>query len=796
MIYVGVFLIAFSTLAFEITLTRILSVVSWYHLAFFAVSSSMLGMTAGATTVFLKPESYQRSHLNRALGRACLAYGWSIPISLVIICLIPLGLWQSALSLFSICIVTLACSLPFYFSGIVVTAALTQYDLSAGKVYATDLLGASFGCLLVLAALEVIDAPSLVLLCAPVGLAAGLCFAWQQPERGDTWRLLLSLFLLLLVVPLNATTSYGIRPLVIKGRLHTNAPWLERWNSFSRIAVTPEFIGPPQLWGPSYKAPLHPIRQHDMNIDGEAGTVIRRFHALEDIEHLRFDVTNLGYYLRPTGGACIVGVGGGRDLQTALLFGHKRVVGIDVNPIFVDLLENEFRSFAGLADRTEVALVVDEARSYLSRTNEEFALLQMSLIDTWASTGAGAFSLSENALYTVEGWQVFLKRLAPGGIFTVSRWYNPQKLGETGRLASLAVASLLEAGINEPARHLVMATNHNVCTLLVSQKPFTDDEIAAVKSICADLQYDLAFVPGGTVKDDTLHMILAARSIIDLSKVTQTQGYNYSPPTDEDPYFFNMIQLRQIFSIEMLNKQPAGVIKGNLMATFVLGVLILVLLLLTFATVVIPLVIKGRREAEHGNRLKISWPMAIYFSLIGAGFMFVEIALLQKFSVFLGHPVYALGIVLFTIIASTGVGSFVSEKIQLTRAPLIYIYPVVTAAVIIAAPSVLSRVSAAMITANTMTKILTTILILFPLGMLLGCFFPTGMKLSQQLGRGETPWYWALNGIFGVLCSAVAVLISIYAGISVNFYLAALCYGTIVICLASISQATCNRRNA
>jgi len=171
--------------------------------------------------------------------------------------------------------------------------------------------------------------------------------------------------------------------------------------------------GRPQYWGASPLAPKEEkVFQYYMNVDGITGTTLRRFSSMKDIEHLRFDVVNMAYYLRPKGGACIIGVGGGRDIQSALLFGHEKITGIDINPIFINLLKGRFKEFAGLAGRKEVTFVTDEARSFLSRTEERYSVIQMSLIDTWAATGAGAFSLSENALYTTEAWEVFSPVLA------------------------------------------------------------------------------------------------------------------------------------------------------------------------------------------------------------------------------------------------------------------------------------------------------------------------------------------------------------------------------------------------
>ncbi len=785
MIYLGTFLIAFVTLAFEVTLTRILSVVSWYHLAFFAVSTAMLGMTAGAVTVYLKPAWFTRQRVRESVAWACLGFSLATPAALVVICLVPLGFWAYAMFLFALMIVTLACVFPFYFSGIAVTAVLTRSGLPVGKLYASDLVGASFGCLMVLGALEFMDAMSLVLLCAAIGMLAGICFAYRSQAFRYSKLGWFVFGILLLAVPANAFTPYGIRPIAVKGRILAEPAWLEKWNSFSRVSVSQERVEPPQYWGPSPKAPHSDLVQRGMTIDGEAATSLSRFASREDIAHLAFDVTNVGYYLRPNGGACIIGVGGGRDVQAAILFGHERIVGIDVNPIFIDLLTHPFRQFAGIADRTNVKLVVDEARCYLSRTQEHFALIQMSLIDTWAATGAGAFSLSENALYTVEAWQTFFQRLSPDGIFTVSRWYDPGNLGETGRLVSLAVASLFRAGVSHPSQHIALITSGQICTMLVGRQPFNNQDLANLKKTALELEYKAVVLPGEPIDHQAIRRIVMASSLQELNRVVEAEPYRFDPPTDEDPYFFNMLRLGHILDVAV-PKISKGVIAGNLVATSVLCGLIVSLAMLTLAAIVLPLMVKTRQEAKAGRDLRVLWSGAGYFALIGAGFMFVEIALVQKFSVFLGRPVYALGIVLFTIIASTGVGSFVSERFPVTRSRWVIGLPLMAALAIVGTRFALGRILADMMTSLMPNRIAVAIAVLTPLGILMGFFFPTGMRLMNRIGGGETPWYWALNGIFGVLCSALAVFVSIFFGISTNLYLGALCYLCIVVCLRSM----------
>lgn len=791
-LYLGTFLIAFTTLALEITLTRILSVTTWYHLAFFAIGVAMLGMTAGATTVYLRSAWFTPSRLQRTVAQACLGYALLTPPALLLILMIPAGFHRSVMGLVSIIAIAVICALPFYCSGVAVSAILTKSHLPIGRLYASDLIGASLGCLFVLGGLEVLDAPSLVLLSSAIGAMAAYAFARQTASQALRRLSLIVGVLLAIATPLNAATMYGIQPLVVKGQLD-GVEWhlLDRWNSFSRVVVYKGAEAPPQYWGPSPKAPQEPIYQYGMVIDGLAGTTMRKFATNADIEHLRFDVTNAAYYLRPQGGAAIVGVGGARDIQSALLFGHEKVYGIDVNPIFIDLLQNEFRDFAGVANRKEVTLVVDEARSFLSRTDQRFAVIEMSVIDTFAATGAGAFSLSENALYTVEAWQVFLNRLTDDGIFTVSRWYNPTNIGETGRAASLAVAALLRLGVTDPSQHIAMLATDKISTLLVSKQPFTAQEIAALQQLSADLVFEPVMIPGITPNHEVLARIAAATSPEGLTQAISQETLNYAPSTDEQPYFFNMLRLDRI-QWQMVfgaSDEQLGTGGGNLKATLTLGTMILTLFVLTLATIVFPLLFWQQRDDQSQGMSPGFAYGAVYFSLIGAGFMFVEIALAQRLSVFLSHPVYALGIVLFTIIASTGIGSYLSDYLPLTRAPWVFLYPVLMAAAIFGVQSVLSSLLVNMITAAILTKTLTAILVILPLGLLMGLFFPTGMKLAQSTNAAEAPWYWALNGIWGVLCSSIAVFISIYISVSLNFMIAAVCYVLLPLCMVGMYRA-------
>ncbi|MFH1367788.1 MAG: hypothetical protein ABII64_01550 [Elusimicrobiota bacterium] len=777
-VYIGTFLIALATLSFEVTLIRLLSVVTWYHLSFFAVSTAMLGMTAGATTVFLKPEWFSDEKLDNTISKSCLGFALSIPGSLIILCLIALNVEKTIMSFFALLVDTFACMLPFYFSGIALSAILTKYKLPIGKLYASDLAGASLGCLFVLWGLDIFDAPSLIILCGAIAILAALSFIWNRVGVKKLHYVILSISFVAISI-INSSTYYAIRPFFVKEKTEkVDQFYLEKWNSFSRVVVYKRANESPQYWGPSSKAPKNIlIPQHRMNIDGEAGTVLRRFSSMSDIEHLRYDIPNVVYFLRPPGKVCVIGAGGGRDIQSALLFKNIDVTGVDINPIFINLLKGSLGEFAGIAKNKSVSLITDEARSYLSRTKEKYSIIQMSLIDTWAATGAGAFSLSENSLYTVEAWKIFTARLSDDGIFTVSRWHNPENLGETGRVVSLAVASLLESGVTDYRKHIAMLTNKSVSTLLLSRNPFGRKDIQKIINVADTYGYDKTIIPGEKPKNEVLAKILSSRSKTELAIAIADEPLNYTPTTDENPYFFNMLKLDHIGYVLSTGR---GILKGNLLANLTLAGLVLSLFVLAILTIVLPL------KFKTGKKDPVLWQAAVYFSLIGAGFMFTEIALIQKMSVFLGHPTYALGILLFTIIASSGCGSYLSEKIPLTTSPWMFIYPVTTALAILAIRFILPVLMSEMVSSSMINKIFASVIIIFPLGMLMGVCFPTGMRFVRLSKFAETPWYWALNGIFGVLCSALTVFISIYLGISVSFYLAVVCYLLLLPCLPAM----------
>src|SRR5258706_13215771 len=406
--------------------------------------------------------------------------------------------------------------------------------------------------------------------------------------------------------------------LLSKDKLEFKSPAIVRWNTFSRIMANDDEVGRPVLWGPSAITPPLQISQRHLDIDGSAATAMYRFDGdISKLDFLRYDITNIAYAIRNHGRSAVIGVGGGRDLLSAYLFGFRDITGVELNPIFIDFLPREFRDYNHLADLPGVRLFVDEARSWFARTNEHFDLIEMSLIDTWAATGAGAYSLSENGLYTTQGWHHFLSALTPTGEYTVSRWFNPNDITETGRLLSLAAQALREEGVERPEQHMFMAGSNILATLIVSKSPLTAEEVAQLRARVGALKFNVLLSPDQTDRSPVLTRIVDARNARDLAALSLQQHLDVSVTTDDRPFFFNQLNALDLSSIQHAINSTLGVVHGNLLATVTLLIIVVFSAILVLFTMIIPSL-----PAVRQTPLFLAKVGPLYFLLIRLGLTF------------------------------------------------------------------------------------------------------------------------------------------------------------------------------
>lgn len=340
-------------------------------------------------------------------------------------------------------------------------------------------------------------------------------------------------------------------------------------------------------------------------------------------------------------------------------------------------------------------------------------------------------------------------------------------------MISLAVATAFDLGASEPRQHIFLAGSDRVATLVLSRNPLLPSAIETLEAAADDLAYTVLVSPGQEPSVDILREIVATQNREELDRYTSGLALDLTPPTDERPFFFNQLPLYAPFQTIDLAfvTAGAGVVSGNLFATATLLILFLVSAVLVLVTIVIPL-----RPAIRDIGRRLAWGGTAYFLLIGIGFMSIEIGLLQRMSVFLGHPIYSLSVVLFSVILATGIGSMVSDRLPLDSHGKLVVWSLLTGSYLLALPFWLPSVLLAFDGAILVTRAALSMLVIAPAGLLMGFGFPTGMRLISAVDRRPTPWFWGINGAAGVLAASLAVACSIAFGISTTFIIGALCY--------------------
>lgn len=772
---IAVSLMSFSALLLELGLTRLFSVVLFYHFAFLAISVALLGLGAGAVFACLRRQWLERWSVSE-LGRGLCALNAALIFGVLeVVIRTAVSLHLSWPNFWRLTILYLASAVPFFITGLLFSVVFARHSSRITQLYGADLLGGSLACLALVPLLNIVGGPNAILFAAAMVALAGV--AWAQPGRRWGPAGLALLFFALIALNFNGR----VVDIVYAKGMKRSPPVYAHWNALSRVEV--------DNWGTA-KAIV---------IDADASTYLMNtdpHHWRDDYrQNAMSQVPSMVNVLRPHGDYAIIGPGGGVDVLRAVANGSPNVTGIEINPIIANnIMRDRFADYTfHLYQVPEVHMHVSDGRSFIRNSQDKYDVVQMTLVDTWASTAAGAFALSENNLYTVDAFREYFEHLKPDGMIAITRW-EFAKPREALRVVSQAMEALHELGVADTSQNFIVISDGSLDTdgkpvlVLAKKTPFTLEEQKAVLNHIegadgngANLNLHVLYMPATGDRPGMAHPAFAEliRSQ-DARAFSAKYPYNVTPVTDNAPFFFFTLKPEQV-----LRGSDAGGIdwKVNL-GIAILGIVLIVSIAAVMFFLVLPLVLSP--ETRSGRSMRV-----LYFIAIGLGYIMVEIAFIQRFVLFLGYPTYALTVVVFLMLLSSGAGSLVSRKwfSEPTRVLMALGFIVIALLLyVLALPHLLE----AMIGLPFAAKLAVSGLLLIPLGFAMGMPFPSGLRAlasgASETEHGAIEWAWAMNAASSVLGSVLAIVIAIQFGLNVTLACGAVAYVVAMLLLPTFGK--------
>ena len=771
----GIAAVSFSTLLLELAATRLFSVILFYHFAFLAISVALLGLGAGGVFAHLFRERLARRGTRALAARLCALNAVVIVAVLEAVLHLPISLDVSRGNFFKLTVLYLVTAVPFFLTGLVFSVVYARESGRIGQLYGADLGGGALACLAVVPVLDLAGGPNAILLAA-LGMAVASAI-WAEERKPRAVGVALAVLLAALV---GANHSGKLIDVVYAKGLLRDPAWVEfaRWNAISRVEVN-------RIGNAKYVV-----------IDADATTAIMNADPHRLSSEWRRDLFSaapaVANVLRPQGSYAIIGPGGGVDVLRAVASGSKNVTGIEINPLIATtVMRQRYADYAyHLYELPEVHMHVADGRSWIRNSKDKYDVIQMTLVDTWASTAAGAFALSENNLYTVEAFQEYFDHLKPDGILAITRWEFKEPR-EALRVVSQAREALRRMGVQDPRGNFIVVSDGPLdedgrpVTVLAKSSAFIAEEEGRVRAhAAANSNLDPLFlpswlgVPGPASPPDLVpgkHTFTAFLAAADPRSFASGYPYEVTPVTDDAPFFFFTMKTGNALR-NVLAGSGRGIDWKNNLGIVVLGMLLVISFAAVLAFLIVPLAWRARVETRHAASLpKPRVLPLLYFVAVGLGYILVEIAFIQRFVLFLGHPTYALTVVVFLLLLSSGAGSLTARRWLADPRRVRWVLAGITAG-LVALVVLLPRVLGAWIGLPFPAKLAVSALLLVPVGFAMGMPFPTGLRQLAERGQGGVEWAWAMNAGASVLGSALAMAVAIHFGIAATLASGAAAY--------------------
>ena len=783
MVYPTIFLISLSILAYEVIFMRIFSITQWHHFAYLVISIALLGFGASGTFI-----SLFQNRLKKAFSGYYFVFAYLFAISTV------LSFWVSQKIPFDPFLIVwdkkqylylleyyLLLFIPFFFGATCIGMAFANYPEKISRIYFYNLLGSGAGAFTSVLLLYLLHPLHILYVISGIGLLAAAVSSLRIPFRLSPFAFLL----LLGAVGLLFTLQLKLKISQYKGlSLALNLPNAEIVAETHGPLGLVDIVRSPAIRyapGLSLKYTQAPPPQWGLYVDAsEVGAITHFKEDLSDLQYLDYTSSALAYHVRSLPKVLILGAGGGTEVLTALYHRSEQIDAVEMNGQILGLMNGKFKDFSnGLYALPNVHVKVMEARGYVESTPERYHLIQVALLDTFSASTAGVYALNESYIYTVEAFKKYLEKLTPDGILSLTRWIKlPPR--DNLKVFATAVQALEERGVQEIPKHLILIRSWATATLLISNSPFSEEEIARVKEFCKARLFDTVYFYGITEAEDnnynqlpSPHYYHAVQKILfgDRQRFYREYLFHLEPATDNQPYFFHFFKWKALpVLIASMGREWVPFVEW--------GYIILIAALVQSALVSLVLIIlplfwlrvgaaSWNPQRPRASRLKIF----IYFGCLGLGFLFLEMVYIQKFILFLANPIYAVSVIISAFLLFSGLGSFYSDKVSTLRTPILGLIGISFVYFL-----VLKSVFGYFISYGSGVKIGITVLLIAPLAFLMGMPFPIGLR-RVSLGAPELiPWAWGINGYTSVISSILATILAISWGFHAVIGLALLLY--------------------
>jgi hypothetical protein len=777
-------LVSALALGYEILLMRLFSIIQYHHFAYMIISLALLGYgVSGTFLVFVRPQllKYYPHALvaNIVLfgitGVACFLAAQHLLFN-------PEEILWNYYQWIKLSLLYLLLTLPFFFAANCIGLTFSRFQVRISEIYAADLFGAGLGSMGIIGLLFVLFPSQALLLFGGLALAVG-AVAWLETGRAPRSAALVFIGAGCLFFLLPASWSELVispyKGLSQQLRISGSRIIEERVSPLALLTVV-ENQQVPLRYAPGLSLNAEEELPEQLGVFGDADTlqVITRYPENRNhLSYLGMTTSALPYHLRQQENVLILGAGTGADILQAQYFNNAEIEVVELNPQIIDLVQERPGFSGGLFDRENVSVHIGEARGYVSQTKKKYDLIQLAIPGSYSSSAAGLYSLNENYMFTREALAEYLRHLTPDGFLSINGWVRlPPR--DTLKITATIIDILKQVGIKDPSAQLLLIRGWQSSTLLIKRSALSKEEIGSVKEFCEDRSFDVAYYPGMQEQEANRFNFLQQPYFFqgvsrllgsEHQKFIDNYKFNIQPATDDRPFFSHFFKWRTLPEIMRLKGQGS-------MALLESGYLVLVLTLIqavlaSIFLILLPLMFYRQRQDQIKQWRH--WRLVVYFLAIGFAFLLLEIGFIQKFILFLHHPLYAVSIVLASFLIFAGLGSLFCQKKR-----VLVLWPV--AGIVIAGLMylfALGPIFAATIGLPFGVKAIFSVLLIGPLAFCMGMPFPLALAGVGAETEALIPWAWAVNGCASVVGAVLATLLAIQFGFIFVLVIALILYG-------------------